>query len=280
MIFRHILHLAALLLAPLFFAHAAKWIDIPAGEFLMGSTPAQIESAYKISAAGYGHDGVREAGWFDGESPQKRIYLAAFRIQKTPVTQAEYARFIKASDHSAPFVDASTWLSFGFVHPYRHVRPYLWHDASPPVGKGNHPVVLVSFQDARAYAVWLSGKRGRDFHLPGSAQWEKAMRGIDGRQYPWGESYDASRLNNDDLGVSGTTRVGSYPAGASPYGVLDGAGQVFEWTNSDVGTGKKVVKGGSWDDHGGVCRPAAFHARPASLKHILIGFRLVEHIHP
>jgi len=259
--------------APLY---AAEWIDIPAGKFLMGSTVNQIKSAYHISAAGYGHDEVREAGWFNHESPQKKLYLPRFRIQKTPVTQAEYARFIKATHRPAPNVDARTWLSYGLAHPYSHVQPYLWHNGQFPAGKADHPVVLVSFQDAHAYAQWLSKKLGRDLHLANSAQWEKAMRGVDGRQYPWGEHYKASHLNNIDQGPAGTTPVGSNPAGASPFGVLDAAGQVFEWTESNAGIGKKIVKGGSWDDHGGVCRPAAFHARPASLKHILIGFRLVE----
>jgi len=275
--YRYVLYIAALLSAlPMSLAHAAEWVDIPAGAFLMGSTEAQIESAYKTSAAGYAHDGVREAGWFDHESPQRRVFLPRFRIQKTPVTQAEYGRFIQVTGHRAPFVDAEIWLSNGLAHPYAHVQPYLWHDDQPPLGKNQHPVVLVSFQDARAYAVWLSKQRGRDLHLPSQSQGEKAMRGTDGRQYPWGDEYDARRLNNADRQPDATQPVGSYSAGASPYGVLDGAGQVFEWTETDAGSGKKVVKGGSWDDHGGVCRPAAFHARPAALKHILIGFRLVD----
>lgn len=102
------------------------------------------------------------------------------------------------------------------------------------------------------------------------------MRGTDGRLYPWGDSYDASRLNNADHGPFATMPVGSFPQGASPYGVLDGAGQVYEWTATKQGEKRRVVKGGSWDDHGGICRPAAWHARPQQLKHILIGFRLVE----
>ncbi len=258
--------------------HAAEWVEIPEGSFLMGSTPSQIEAAYRISAAGYGHEGVREAGWFDHESPQQGIYLPSFRIQKTPVTQAEYAGFVHATQHAAPFVDAKTWRSYGLAHPYHHVLPYLWGGDQPPADKGNHPVVVVSYADARAYAVWLSQHSARNYHLPSHAQWEKAMRGSDGRQYPWGDAYDARRLNNSDRGPFATTAVGAYPNGASPYGVLDGAGQVFEWTASQAGVGMQVVKGGSWDDHGGVCRPAAFHSRPVDLKHILIGFRLVEEI--
>jgi len=107
-------------------------------------------------------------------------------------------------------------------------------------------------------------------------EWEKAMRGTDGRLYPWGNDYDPARLNNADQGPFATMPVGSFPPGASPYGVLDGAGQVYEWTATQHGENRRIVKGGSWDDHGGICRPAAWHSRPEGLKHILIGFRLIE----
>ncbi|MBI1985361.1 MAG: SUMF1/EgtB/PvdO family nonheme iron enzyme, partial [Rhodospirillales bacterium] len=94
--------------------------------------------------------------------------------------------------------------------------------------------------------------------------------------FPWGDSYDPRRLNSHDLGPFDTMPVGSFPEGASPFGLLDAAGQVFEWTATPAGAGRYLVKGGSWDDKGcGVCRLAARHSRPADLKHILIGFRLV-----
>jgi formylglycine-generating enzyme required for sulfatase activity len=138
-------------------------------------------------------------------------------------------------------------------------------------------VVLVSQEDARAYAAWLSDETGERWRLPTETEWEKAARGTDGRRFPWGDSFDPSRLNSHDEGPFDTVAVGSNPAGASPFGLLDAAGQVFEWTATPVGPGRFIVKGGSWDDKGcGVCRPAARHARPAGLKHILIGFRLVR----
>jgi len=259
-------------------AVAGEWVSVPAGDFLMGSTPEQIEQGYRISRQGYGHDGVRKAGWFDNEAPQKKISLPAFRILKTPVTQVEYAGFVRATGHPAPFVDEKTWKSYRLVHPYSRVKQYLWRQGRPPAGKEHHPVVLVSFDDAAAYAKWLSRKTGRHLRLPSEAEWEKAMRGTDGRLYPWGNQYSADKLNNADAGPFATMPVGSFPEGASPYGVLDGAGNVFEWTRTDWSAGKKTVKGGSWDDHGGVCRPAAHHGRIATLKHILIGFRLVEEV--
>jgi formylglycine-generating enzyme required for sulfatase activity len=137
-------------------------------------------------------------------------------------------------------------------------------------------VVLVSHSDAQAYAAWLSTESRVTWRLPSALEWEKAARGIDGRRYPWGDEFDPPRLNSHDLGPFDTLPVGQYPAGASPFGLLDAAGQVFEWTNSPGNPGRFLVKGGSWDDRGcGVCRPAARHARPQAFKHILIGFRLV-----
>ncbi len=234
---------------------------------MAGSTPQQVETAYRISATGYGHDRVREYGWFDHEIPQHRVYLPAYRIQKTPVTQQAYADFIKQSHHEPPFVDATTWGSYHLIHPYRRAQQYNWKNGMPPPDKAMHPVVLVSASDAEAYAAWLAHKTGRKLRLPTENEWEKAMRGSDGRLYPWGNDYDATRLNNADRGPFTTMPVGAFPQGASPYGVLDGAGQVYEWTATRQGKTRRIVKGGSWDDAGGVCRPAASHARPANIKH-------------
>jgi formylglycine-generating enzyme required for sulfatase activity len=138
-------------------------------------------------------------------------------------------------------------------------------------------VVLVSHADAEAYAAWLSERTGARWRLPTEHEWEKAARGTDGRWFPWGNDWKPRHLNSADRGPFDTMPVGSFPHGTSPFGMLDPAGQVFEWTASAAGAARFVVKGGSWDDKGcGVCRPAARHARPADLKHILIGFRLVR----
>ncbi len=255
-------------------AVANAWVEVPEGDFLMGSTTVQIEQGYAISRAGYGHDGVRRAHWFDLELPRKTVALPFFCIRKTPVTQREYAAFVRTTGHRVPFVDEQTWASYRLAHPYERVKPYLWHGDTPPEGREEHPVVLVSYQDALDYAAWLSEKDGKHYRLPSEAEWEKAMRGTDGRLFPWGDRYRPDRLNNADRGPFATMPVGSFPDGASPYGVLDGAGQVFEWTSTPWNGNGITVKGGSWDDHGGVCRPAARHGRLMNLRHILIGFRL------
>ena len=143
----------------------------------------------------------------------------------------------------------------------------------------DHPVVLVSYEDATAYAAWLSAETGARWRLPSEDEWEKAARGREGWRFPWGERFEPGLLNSHDLGPFDTVPVGRYPGGASPFGMLDAAGQVFEWTATAAGQGRRIVKGGSWDDKGcGVCRPAARHGRPLALKHILIGFRLVREL--
>ena len=253
---------------------------VPAGPFLRGSDRAEREAAYLLDEAAYGHNRTRTRKWYENEPTRHRVELPAFEISRSPVTNAQYAAFVAATGHPAPDVDAATWRGYGLIHPYARTRRHAWTGGAYPAGRGEHPVVLVSHGDARAYAAWLSGVTGRRWRLPSETEWEKAARGSDGRRFPWGRDWDPTRLNSHDLGPFDTTPVGAYPAGANPYGLHDAAGQVFEWTAAVVtGPGGRegvIVKGGSWDDSGcGICRPAARHARPATLKHILIGFRLV-----
>jgi formylglycine-generating enzyme required for sulfatase activity len=250
---------------------------VPAGAFIAGSDRGEREAAYRLDAGAYGHDLTRRGRWYESEPPRQTAATSAFAITVTPITNARYAAFVDATGRPVPAVDAETWAGYGLVHPFERTRRHAWHDGRPPTGRADHPVVLVSHQDARAYAEWLSAETGERWRLPTETEWEKAARGTDGRRFPWGDSFEPSRLNSHDRGPFDTVPVGSYPAGASPFGLLDASGQVFEWTATPAGAGRFIVKGGSWDDKGcGVCRPAARHARPAELKHILIGFRLVR----
>jgi formylglycine-generating enzyme required for sulfatase activity len=149
--------------------------------------------------------------------------LPEFWIDKTPVTNAEYARFVEATGRSVP----------------KH-----WEGGEPPESIADHPVVYVNWDDATAYANW-AGKR-----LPTEEEWEKAARGVDGPAYPWGDDAPAPELCNFGKNVGATTPVGAYsPQGDSPYGCVDMAGNVWEWTDSDheSGSGRKVVRGGSWN---------------------------------
>ena len=252
-------------------------VPIPAGPFIMGSDRAERDAAYDLDEAAYGHSVTRKGRWYEGESPRHTVTLESFAITRTPITNAQYLAFITDTNHPAPSVDEKTWAQYGLAHPFKTAQRHSWPERSPPPGRQDHPVVLVSHDDALAYAGWLSRTTGQTWQLPSEAQWEKAMRGTDGRRFPWGDSYDSKALNSHDNGPFDTVPVGSFPAGASPFGVLDAAGQVFEWTAQASPKNRFVVKGGSWDDQGcGVCRPAAHHSRPKALKHVLIGFRLIQ----
>ena len=156
----------------------------------------------------------------------------AYHISKYPVTNAQYARFLEAHpDIPAPHVDAD-WA-----------RIYNW-DAQRrtyPAGKGNYPVVLVTWDEALAYCKWVNGR------LPTQEEWERAARGLDNREYPWGNTFDATCANTRESGIGGTTPVGVFVDGESADGVLDMAGNVWEWTSSDYNLQTKVIRGGAWN---------------------------------
>lgn len=263
-------------------------VSIPAGAFIAGSDQGEREAAYRLDEAAYGHSITRKGRWYEDEVRRGPQTTGAYRITLTPITNRQYARFIAATGHPAPDVDRATWRGYGLIHPFGRTRKFAWAAGRPPLGREDHPVVLVSHDDARAYASWLTRRTGARWRLPTESEWEKAARGTDGRRFPWGDQFDPTRLNSHDRGPFETTAVGSFTTGASPYGALDAAGQVFEWTGTPWRKGRKAkaparftVKGGSWDDKGcGICRAAARHGRPRALKHILIGFRLVREASP
>lgn len=238
---------------------------VGAGDFIMGSDAAERRLAYARSSAA-----VREAAWFDAELPRQTLSLPAFCIDRLLVTQRAYAEFVRATGHRRPDISEADYRRQGFlVHDYREVTRYRWGSNAPPARLANHPVVLVSAADAEAYCRW----RRPGGRLPTESEWEKASRGGDGRLFPWGDAWSTTRLNSAASGIGGTTRVGRYPAGASPYGLLDTAGNVFQWTATALDDGRTVLKGCGWDDELPLCRPAFRHGRPPGSQHILIGFR-------
>jgi formylglycine-generating enzyme required for sulfatase activity len=252
-------------------------VEIPAGPFIAGSTRAERELAYRLDEAAYGHSVTRRDRWYENESARATSRTGAYAITRTPITNRDYARFVTDTGHRAPDVDPATWRGYGLIHPFARTRRHAWSGGRYPQGRAMHPVVMVSHDDAVAYAKWMSERTRRRWRLPTEPEWEKAARGTAGNIFPWGNTFDAARLNSHDRGPFDTMPVGSFPAGASPFGLLDGAGQVFEWTAAPAGRNRFIVKGGSWDDKGcGICRPAARHGRPRQLKHILVGFRLVR----
>ncbi len=172
-------------------------VEIPAGPFLMGD------------------DGDNRA------RPQHELTLPTFKIGKYPVTNVQYLRFVEAT--------GQRWYSGDGRRPER----------------ANCPAADVSWHDARAYCAWLtdvwreeSRIAGDEFvRLPTEAEWEKAARGDDGRVWPWGDEWDETLCNSSELDLGATCAVGMFPGAASPYGCLDMAGQVFEWTTSLWGKG-------------------------------------------
>jgi formylglycine-generating enzyme required for sulfatase activity len=194
--------LVSLLSGQLYGAAAANdlsdMVRVPMGPFLMGNDNGPLD-----------------------ERPRHQVYIAEFFIDRTPVTNAQFARFLNAKGFQA--ADGQRWYDTDDNDARIHRRQGQW---AADAGSENHPVVEASWYGAVAYCAWL-GKR-----LPTEAEWEKAARGTDGRKYPWGnEPPDASRAHFG-AGWNDLRPVGSLPKGASPYGVLDLAGNGWEWVSS------------------------------------------------
>lgn len=211
------------------------------------------------------------------ELPQHTVALSEYSIGKYPVTNVEYQVFVR---------DA------GYTSPER------WDGDTYPEGKGNHPVVYVSWENAAAYCQWLSEKTGKQYRLPTEAQWEKAARGDDGRVYPWGDGWDKSYLNSLESykDEPDTSPVGQFsPQGDSPYSCADMTGNVWEWcadwfdaaeykhrTSGDIEDPKgpregenRVLRGGSFSN-GDLFTRCAARSRTKPGRHSShIGFRVV-----
>jgi len=266
----------------------ADFVYVPSGRFLAGSTPEEINYAYRISAEAItrgdttveeAEANLREGRWFDQEPEQRRENLPDFCISKTPVTNLQYQEFVLAIGYHAPGITPENYQEQNLrVHSYDDTKPYAWRSYLYPENRGEHPVVLVSQEDAVAYALWKSREDGVEYRLPTALEWEKAARGTDGRYFPWGNEWDNDRTNWQRSGVDGTSPVDSFPD-SSLYGATDMAGNVFEFTSDTFTRDQQVrtiMKGCAWDDLPGFCRAAYRHSRPVNYKHILFGFRLVK----
>ena len=185
-----------------------------------------------------------------GEEGRLR-YVPPFRIAKYPVTISAYSAFVVETGRAAP--DG-------------------WDSPDGPEGLCDHPVTGITFFDALEYARF-SGRT-----LPTEEQWEKAARGTDGRAYPWGETFNVRHLNSRAAKKKRTTPVTAYPAGASPFGVMDLAGNVWEWTETwfDLAADLKVLKGGCHALTKEHAKATHRHYNDPRFANNLTGFRTVE----
>lgn len=255
-----------------------RMITIPAGKYIAGSTPEERGASYDDHLSATSSDLARERKWFEHEEARHQVTLPAFRIDLMPVTQGQYAEFVTAGKAAAPMIDEPGWKAQGFPQDFAtEVVRYVWKAGSPPDERLDHPVVLVSWDDANRYCTWRGELRGEPRRLPTSAEFEKAARGDSGVVYPWGNTFEPQRLNSADAGPKDTVPVGTFTTGASPYGVLDMAGNVLQWTATASATAGEsntmLVKGSGWDDHAGVGRAASAIAHKPGVRHVLIGFR-------
>ncbi len=207
------------------------------------------------------------------EQPQREVFMSDYWIGKYPVTNAQYAVFIRAAGRKTP------------AH---------WSGGVPPIGLENHPVVNVTWWDAIAFCKWLSEIAGKTYRLPTEAQWEKAAHGADTRAYPWGSRFDRNKCNTLEGGLRSTTPIGLFsPDGDSPYSCCDMAGNVWEWTldwfskdyyalsaanENPLGPANgavKVMRGGSFNTDAGQARTTNRSYANRNLDSPEIGFRCV-----
>jgi formylglycine-generating enzyme len=217
-----------------------------------GAAPAIPAASYSVQESeDHGPMMLVPAGPFLFGPERRVVNLAAFWIDKFPVTNRQYDAFCRATSYRFPKYAAEK----RFAHP----------DA---------PVVGVSILDVQKYARWV-GKT-----LPTEEQWEKATRGVDGRVYPWGDAPvdDARAWHGQDPSKGGTRAVTASVEGASPYGVRDLSGNVWEWTGTALEDGEPlhVIKGGCYNDPPEFLRADARLESPPKDKHETIGFRLVK----
>lgn len=266
-----------------------SFVLIPKGEFIAGSDRTERDYGYQISALAIATESqsvadaeakLRQVGWFEGESIKQTQSLPSFCISRNLVTNEEYQAFVDATHYNPPGISEAEYQKQGFlVHPYSAVKSFLWVDGKYPEGKGQHPVVLVSYQDAVAYADWKGEQAGETYRLPTATEWEKASRGTDGRYFPWGNEWNSEGTNWAGSKLEYTSAIAQFPLSRSAYGVEDMAGNVFEFTSTLISRNTdtvSIMKGCSWDDFPGFCRSAYQHTRPIQSRHILFGFRLVK----
>ncbi|HKW78190.1 MAG TPA: SUMF1/EgtB/PvdO family nonheme iron enzyme [Candidatus Limnocylindria bacterium] len=232
-------------------------ITLPPGSATVGTPLADVEGLRSRYPTAKG-------AWFLKETPRHLSHVQVFALAKYPVTNQEYARFVADAGYAAP-----SW----------------WQGAEPAARYRNHPVHDIAWGDAVAYCRWLTVRTGRVYRLPDEREWEKAARGGDDREFPWGSQFDASRANTREAQIGDTTPIGGF--GAAGLGFFDLAGNAEEWTNSwfrlydgsaadpgDYVAETRVTRGGSFALGADAARCARRHGPYTGTRGI--GFRLVR----
>ena len=271
------------------------WCPVPAGPFAMGTREDSIPAL--LDAFG------GERRWYEWETPQHDQEIEEpYGISRYPVTNAQFAAFVEAGGYS----EERHWTAAARDQVWRRGKVKARNDDEPregphdygePFNLPNHPVVGVTWYEAAAFCLWLTGllrERGeleddQEISLPTEPQWEKAARGTDGRPFPWGDEPDPDRANYHDTGIGTTSAVGCFPGGASSYGAEDLSGNVWEWCrtqweddykgyrndNGLEGSSLRVLRGGSFLDSGGYVR-CAYRGRFGPVYRLRdYGFRVV-----
>jgi formylglycine-generating enzyme required for sulfatase activity len=245
-------------------------IEVPAARTRLGLAPERVDEVTEQ----WRHVGVLRE-WIAKETPAFESEIAAFRLARYPVTNLEYRRFVEdtATD--------TEWL------------PSSWQFGVYPHHLANHPVWTVPPEAADAYTAWLAQRTGRAFRLPTEEEWEYAAAGTEGREYPWGAVFRPEAANTVEHGPLTTTPVGIHPAGRSPVGADDMAGNVEEYTADEyrpypggeqvrddlLGSADsyRVARGGSFTRFGDLARCRRRHGwyrKPI----YAMGFRLAEEL--
>ena len=212
------------------------WIEIPAGKMTIWEGN-ELENAVYSSVS-------------------RTFIQPAFAISKYPITHAQFSKFVEAGGYE----NQNWWTEAGWQarEEFGWTKPRAWQRS--PFDTPNHPVVGVSWYEAISFCLWLSETTGDKILLPTDQQWQRAAQGDDGRAYPWGNEWDGNRCNNLVIPFysPATTPVTQYEGqdkGDSPFGVVDMAGNVWEWClttsftrhNDLHGTEVRRLRGGSWD---------------------------------
>lgn len=245
--------------------------DLPAPVTVqLGSTPEEIDRAIFLCEKGGGSARACAREVFADER-LRTVTLPPFELDRTEVTNADFRRFVDETGHR------TTAEERGYSWDITRCRRCTWR--TPQAGReaADHPrdpVVHVSWRDAQIYCRWDGGR------LPSEDEWEFAARGQDRRTFPWGDEWDANRLRDVRAEGLGLEPVGSHPEGATPDGLLDMAGSVWEWTSTESGEGeRRIFKGGSWMDRiPAYFRSAAFSEDAPDFSSISLGFRCARDI--